>query len=878
MDLNTVLNHIHRQPEKPRLSEQESKKLLEVSKAEADEVLKSLGSSLEGLSAAEARRRVETFGLNRIVEEKRKTPVSRFFGAFKDPLSMLLLGLAAVSYLTRDIEATIIISVMVFIGVCLRVFQELRADSAAEKLKAMVRTTATVIRGGVVKETPLRYVVPGDLIHLSAGDMVPADIRIVSSKDLYVNQATITGESLPAEKHATKETRDVKNPLELVNVCFMGTNVVSGTATAVAVSTAGDTYLGALAKSVVSQKVETSFDRGINSFTWLMIKFIVVMVPLVFMINGLSKGDWLEAFLFALAVAVGLTPEMLPMIVTVNLAEGALQLSKKKVIVKRLNSIQNFGAMNILCTDKTGTLTQGKVVLEKHMDIHGNESVEVLKYAFLNSFHQTSLKNILDIAVLNHAELHSELKAGGGYKKVDEVPFDFVRRRMSVVVGDSQGRHILICKGAVEEVLSVCTKSRRAGAEHGEHFPIEALHRENAKKLVRGLNEEGFRVIAVAYKETPSTQKVYDLKDESNLVLIGFTAFLDPPKESALRAIGRLRQNGVEVKVLTGDNEVVTKKVCRDVGLPFERILLGSQIDEMSEERLAEAAEKTTVFAKLSPSHKERVIRALQKRGHVVGFMGDGINDAPALRSADVGISVDTAVDIAKESSSIILLEKSLRVLEEGVLEGRKIFGNIIKYVKMAASSNFGNMFSVVGGSVFLPFLPMKPIQVLVNNLLYDMSQITIPTDEVDKEWLAKPRKWAIDEIKRFILFIGPISSLFDYLTYFAMLFVFDCWNNPDLFHTGWFVESLLTQTLIIHVIRTNKIPFIQSRASLPLILTTIGIMSVGMVLPYTPLAKHLGFVPLPPLYWVFIALTLACYLALTQVVKSWFVRKYAID
>ena len=878
MDLNTVLNHIHRQPEKPRLSEQESKKLLEVSKAEADEVLKSLGSSLEGLSAAEARRRVETFGLNRIVEEKRKTPVSRFFGAFKDPLSMLLLGLAAVSYLTRDIEATIIISVMVFIGVCLRVFQELRADSAAEKLKAMVRTTATVIRGGVVKETPLRYVVPGDLIHLSAGDMVPADIRIVSSKDLYVNQATITGESLPAEKHATKETRDVKNPLELVNVCFMGTNVVSGTATAVAVSTAGDTYLGALAKSVVSQKVETSFDRGINSFTWLMIKFIVVMVPLVFMINGLSKGDWLEAFLFALAVAVGLTPEMLPMIVTVNLAEGALQLSKKKVIVKRLNSIQNFGAMNILCTDKTGTLTQGKVVLEKHMDIHGNESVEVLKYAFLNSFHQTSLKNILDIAVLNHAELHSELKAGGGYKKVDEVPFDFVRRRMSVVVGDSQGRHILICKGAVEEVLSVCAKSRRAGAEHGEHFPIEALHRENAKKLVRGLNEEGFRVIAVAYKETPSTQKVYDLKDESNLVLIGFTAFLDPPKESALRAIGRLRQNGVEVKVLTGDNEVVTKKVCRDVGLPFERILLGSQIDEMSEERLAEAAEKTTVFAKLSPSHKERVIRALQKRGHVVGFMGDGINDAPALRSADVGISVDTAVDIAKESSSIILLEKSLRVLEEGVLEGRKIFGNIIKYVKMAASSNFGNMFSVVGGSVFLPFLPMKPIQVLVNNLLYDMSQITIPTDEVDKEWLAKPRKWAIDEIKRFILFIGPISSLFDYLTYFAMLFVFDCWNNPDLFHTGWFVESLLTQTLIIHVIRTNKIPFIQSRASLPLILTTIGIMSVGMVLPYTPLAKHLGFVPLPPLYWVFIALTLACYLALTQVVKSWFVRKYAID
>jgi Mg2+-importing ATPase len=574
-----------------------------------------------------------------------------------------------------------------------------------------------------------------------------------------------------------------------------------------------------------------------------------------------------------MAVAVGLTPEMLPMIVTVNLSKGALAMARKKVIVKRLNAIQNFGAMDVLCTDKTGTLTQGKIVLEKYLDVNGDANEKVLHYGYLNSYHHTGLKNLLDQAVLDHEELEERLKAKERYKKIDEIPFDFERRRMSVVVEDETGLNTLICKGAVEEVLSQCTRVD----VKGQIIPVEREHDAKRRQIADDLNGQGFRVIALAYKEMPgaSDDPVYSVKDEADLILLGFLAFLDPPKDTASEALLRLHGLNVTVKVLTGDNEIITAYICKEVGMPVEHLLLGSQIESMSEPELATAANTTSVFARLAPAHKERIIRALQTQGHVLGFLGDGINDAPALKAADVGISVDSAVDIAKESSDIILLENSLLVLEQGVLEGRRVFGNIVKYIKMAASSNFGNMFSVVGASAFLPFLPMLPIQVLGTNLLYDFSQTTIPTDGVDADWLTKPRQWTIGRILRFILFIGPISSIFDYLTFFIMLYVFKCWNNPALFHTGWFVESLFTQTLIIHVIRTNKIPFIQSRASWPLVLTSLAIVVVGAWLTVSPLATTLGFVALPPSFWLFLAAMLLGYALLTQVVKTWFVRRF---
>jgi Mg2+-importing ATPase len=574
-----------------------------------------------------------------------------------------------------------------------------------------------------------------------------------------------------------------------------------------------------------------------------------------------------------MAVAVGLTPEMLPMIVTVNLSKGALAMSKKKVIVKRLNSIQNFGAMDVLCTDKTGTITQGKIVLEKHLDVHGDPSDKVLQYGYLNSYHHSGLKNILDAAILDHEELEDRLKAKEKYRKIDEIPFDFVRKRMSVVVEDITGLNTLICKGAVEEVMSLCNRVEI----NGEVVGMLPEHDAKGRQIASDLNSQGFRVIALAYKEMPGAtdEPTYAVKDESDLILLGFLSFLDPPKDTAAQALKQLHRLNVDVKILTGDNEIITAYICKQVGMPVEHILFGSQIEAMGKAELSEAINATSVFAKLAPAHKEHIIRALQSKGHMVGFMGDGINDAPALKAGDVGISVDSAVDIAKESSDIILLENSLLILEQGVVEGRRVFGNIIKYIKMAASSNFGNMFSVVGASAFLPFLPMLPIQVLTNNLLYDFSQTTIPTDEVDTDWLAKPRRWTIGEIQRFILFIGPISSIFDYLTFFIMLYVFNSWNNPALFHTGWFVESLFTQTLIIHVIRTNKIPFIESKASWPLITTSLIIVTVGALLTVSPLAVTLGFVTLPPLYWLLLAIMLVCYVILTQVVKTWFFHKF---
>ncbi|MCL4528128.1 MAG: magnesium-translocating P-type ATPase [Chloroflexi bacterium] len=853
---------------------QVSKTLIESARVDSSTVLEKLNTTPNGLTVEEAEARLDQYGFNEVAKEKHQTFLMRLVDNIKNPLVILLSVLGIVSYLTADIPGTIIIFIMVLLGIVLRFIQESRADSAAEKLKAMVSTTATVIRGGQRKEIPLRELVPGDVIRLSAGDMVPADVRLLSARDLFLNQAALTGESMPVEKLPAPVMDEAQNPLEMQSLCFLGSNIESGTGMAVVVQTGNKTYFGSLAGSIVGQRQMTSFDKGVNGFTWLMIGFMAVMVPLVFLFNGLSKGDWLEAFLFALAVAVGLTPEMLPMIVTVNLSKGAISMSKKKVIVKRLNAIQNFGAMDVLCTDKTGTITQGRIVLEKHMDVKGNPSERVLHYGYMNSYYQTGLKNLMDEAILNHVNLNADLQVDELYRKIDELPFDFQRRRMSVIVEDNKGQHILICKGAVEEIMHLSTHVE----VNGEVLEVTAEHDEHRKQRIKQLNSEGFRVIAVAYRVFPgdNDEPHYTVSDESNLTLLGYLAFLDPPKDTASEALTQLNAHNVAVKILTGDNDIVTASICKQVGISVDNMLLGTTIENLTDEELDSLVESATVFAKLSPAHKERIIHSLHRKGHVVGFMGDGINDAPALKSADVGISVDSAVDIAKESSDIILLENSLLVLEEGVLEGRKVFGNIIKYIRMAASSNFGNMFSVLGASLFLPFLPMQPIQVLTNNLLYDFSQTSIPTDNVDAEWLARPRKWEIGALRRFIIYIGPISSIFDYMTYFIMLYVFHTWNNPTLFQTGWFVESLFTQTLIIHVIRTNKIPFLQSRASRSLMLTSLVIVLVGAYLTISPLASTLGFVALPPLYWPLLFGMLLCYIILTQIVKMWFVRKFA--
>ncbi|NMC33678.1 MAG: magnesium-translocating P-type ATPase [Veillonellaceae bacterium] len=848
--------------------------LVRLARIDAVRGLSALESGVDGLSTAEAALRLKQYGPNEIAQEKKKSALVRMLDNVKNPLVVLLTVLAAVSFATGDMRATIVIMVMVVLGVVLRFYQEMRADDAAEKLKAMVGTKSTVVREGEELEVPLHDLVPGDVVRLSAGDMVPGDMRVLSAKDLFINQSALTGESIPVEKIAAVSAADVENPLELPNICFLGSNVESGSATAVVIHTGDRTYFGALAASIVGEREMTSFDLGVNKFTWLMIRFIGVMVPAVFVINGLSRHDWVEAFLFALAVAVGLTPEMLPMIVTVNLSKGAIAMAVKKVIVKRLNSIQNIGAMDVLCTDKTGTITEGRIVLEKHMDVNGLDSERVLQYGYLNSYFHTGLKNLMDEAILDYGHLEEDLKVKTAYRKIDEIPFDFNRRRMSVILEDQQNQHILICKGAVEEITNLSTTVEI----EGKALSVQPDYAAQRKQLVNELNAKGFRVVAIAYKVMPagdSDEPHYEVSDEKDLTLLGYLAFLDPPKESALEALKRLRDLKVEVKILTGDNDIVTTYICGKVGMPVEPILLGSQIEAMSDTQLSAAVIATRIFAKLAPAQKERIVRTLQKNGSVVGFMGDGINDAPALKAADVGISVNSAVDIAKESSDIILLENDLLVLEQGVREGRRVFGNILKYIKMAASSNFGNMFSVVGASAFLPFLPMLPVQVLINNLLYDFSQVPIPTDEVDAEWLVKPRKWEIGNLRRFILFIGPISSIFDYATFFIMLYVFNCWNNPALFHTGWFVESLFTQTLIIHIIRTNKIPFLQSWASRPLILGSLVIVTVGAWLTVSPLSDMLGFVALPTMFWLLLAIMLACYIALTQLVKNWFVARY---
>ena len=869
-------------------------KLQNVSRADQDYYFAMLDSGENGLSAAQSKERLSRFGLNEVQHEQAPAWIRQLFQAFINPFIGILLVIATISYVLdvwlaepgeKDYKTVVMVGIMVLVSSLLRFFQEYRSNAAAEKLKSMVKTTATVIRKTTGrKELDIKKLVPGDLIVLSAGDMIPADCRIVNSKDLFVSQSMLTGESLPVEKQnlPIRQAED-QFILELNNICFMGTNVVSGYANAMVVNTGNQTYFGSLSKGIVGKRAETNFDKGVNKVSYLLISFMLIMVPLIFLINGFSKGNWWDALLFAIAVAVGLTPEMLPMIVTANLAKGAVNMSKHKVIIKRLNAIQNIGAMDILCTDKTGTLTMDRIVLERHLNIFGEDDEEVLKWAYLNSFHQTGLKNLLDVAVLEHVELHDYLKVEESFLKIDEIPFDFQRRRMSVILKQRNRKHLLICKGAVEEMLNLCTHAFDPGDDKQLHIesdkviPIDESMRNLILKTSGKLNAEGLRVLLVAIREFDDRALNYTVTDESHMILTGFIAFLDPAKSSAKVAIEALQKLGISIKVLTGDNEIVTKKICRDVGIPFSKILLGNEIEKMSDYELKEQVAETSILAKLSPAQKSRIVKLLQTNGHTVGFMGDGINDAPALRDADVGISVDTAVDIAKESADIILLEKDLLVLRKGVIYGRRTFGNIIKYIKMTASSNFGNMFSMLGASAFLPFLPMLPVQILIQNLLYDVSQISIPWDRMDEDFLQEPKKWDASGIRKFMLYIGPISSIFDYATFAVMFFVFKA-NSPQhqhLFQSGWFIEGLLSQTLIVHMIRTRKIPFIQSWATSPVVALTSLIMLIGICIPFSPFAAALKMEPLPLSYFPWLIGILASYCLLTQYIKTRYIKKF---
>ncbi len=859
-----------------------------------EEALTRLQASRSGLTAEEVEARREQYGANEVSHERPPTWYQQLFHAFLTPFNGVLFAVSVVSLFSdvifadpddRSFRTIIVLLTMILLSTLLRFWQEFRSNKAAEELKAMVTSTAAVLRAGMDRpqELPIHDLVPGDIVYLSAGDMVPADVRLIATKDLFVSQAMLTGESIPLEKYAVPPGKPARadppqNVLDRETACFMGTNIVSGTAVAVVAATGDATCFGAMAKEIIGARPLTSFDKGISKVSWMLIRFLMVMTPLVFLINGLEKGDWLQALLFAVSVAVGLTPEMLPMIVTTNLAKGAVTMARRKTIVKRLNAIQNFGAMDVLCTDKTGTLTQNKIILERHLDIHGNDYLRVLEYAWLNSYNQTGLKNLLDVAVLEFALQHELVDKLKHYRKIDEIPFDFMRRRMSVVVRDGDNRNLLVCKGAIEELLPLCVSAHDQSVEADDGVvPFTPEMRKEVRRITRKLNQDGLRALAVAYKWLPPEDRTYTVQDENDLVLSGYIAFLDPPKETARQAIAALRDHGVCVKIITGDNEVVTKKICKEVGLPIEHAMLGKDLEKLSEAQLSEAVERTTIFTKMSPIQKSRVIRALQGNNHTVGYLGDGINDAAALKDADVGISVDTAVDIAKESADIILLEKSLLVLEEAVVEGRRTFANIIKYIKMTASSNFGNVFSVLIASIFLPFLPMLPIQLLVQNLLYDVSQVSIPWDDVDADYLKQPRKWDASGIARFMVFIGPISSVFDVVTFLVMWNVFHANTvaKQSLFQSGWFVVGLLTQTLIVHMIRTQHIPFIQSRAATPVIMLTACIMALGIYLPFSPVGEHLGMVPLPPAYFVWLALILSSYCLLTQLVKTIYIRRF---
>lgn len=839
--------------------------LFDLSKLTTDELLNKFNSSFQGLSEEYAALSLKKYGLNQIASTKRLNFFSRLLNSFKNPLIILLITLVIVSYLIKEHETAFIITLMVFISTIISFIQEANADKAAEKLQEMVSLTTTVIRQAE-KNIPIKNVVIGDIIKLSAGHIIPADLIIISSKNLYINQSALTGESMPVEKDEKASAKETKNIFELNNICFMGSYVSSGTALGIVVSTGDNTYFGKLAEKISEKKDRTAFDDGLNKFTWLMIKFMLISAPLVFVINTLTKGDWVHALLFSLAVTVALTPEMLPMIVTVNLAKGALTLSKQKVIVKKLKAIQNLGAINILYCDKTGTLTQNKVILEKHIDITGAENEHVLHYAYLNSYFQSGLRNLLDEAIFQHIEENESKNLKETYKKIEEIPFDFERRRLSVILENQNNKHFLFCKGAVEEVLEVCSQMETAGTK--QKFNLDNNKLENLKAMTTSLNNDGFRLLAIAYKELPDNLDKYDINTEQDLTLIGFVAFLDPPKETVSEAITELNRYGVEIKILTGDNDLIANKICKDVGLKVKGTLIGEDIENLSNDELIITVKNKTIFAKLSPFQKEKLINSLKQIG-IVGFLGDGINDAPALKASDVGISVNTAVDIAKETADIILLEKNLLVLAQGVIEGRKVFSNAVKYVKSRAALNFGNMLSIVGASVFLPFLPMLPIQIISSNLLTDFANIALPTDNVDKNELVNPKPWNIKSIKGSMIFLGSCVSVFDFILFGAMIFIFNTWNKPSLFQTGWFVDYVTIQVATLYVIRTSKISFINSFPSIQLIIGHIIVLAAAFLLPYSPFAKALNLTSLPHFYWIILLAIIFGYSIFSNIIKN---------
>ncbi len=811
-----------------------------------------------GLSTREAKERLAKIGPNEQAPAKRAAGLIQILLLFANPLVIILLIASAVSAFVGEIVNATIIALMVVVSIVINFYQTWHSQRAAERLRGQVAPKATLLRDGNWSELPRREIVPGDVFRLSAGDLVPADARLLQTKDLHVNQAALTGESLPVEKEALVKGAVIEaaseNSANDRHAVFLGTSVVSGTATALVTATGPVTAFGDIAARLSSKPPETEFERGTKQFGYLIMKTIFFLVFFVVLISIVMRHNPLESILFALALAVGLTPEFLPMITTVTLGRGALRMARQKVIVKHLESIQNFGSMDVLCSDKTGTLTSGEMTLNQHLDALGNPSDRTLLLGYLNATYESGVKNPINVAILQHDPL--DISA---YCKVDEIPFDFERRRLSIVT-EAKGEILLITKGAPESVLTCCSQLE----VNGQTQPLNSEARAKCQAIYEGLSATGYRVLAVAYRQVPQ-QEAYRVADEKDLVLTGFLAFSDPPLADAAESLATLRRDGVRVKILTGDSELVAQHICSQVGLDAKHIVLGEELDHMSDSALAAMAEKTIVFARVSPMQKHRIILALKGRGHVVGYMGDGINDAPSLHAADVGISVSTAVDVAKEAADIILLERSLRVLHQGILEGRKAFGNVMKYLLMGTSSNFGNMFSMAAAAMFLPFLPMLPTQILLNNFLYDLAQITIPTDNVDASYIDKPRRWDIKLIKQFMLYIGPISSIYDFLTFYALLKIFNA-SEPE-FHTGWFVESLATQTLVLFVIRTAGNPF-RSRPSLPLAITTILIVVVGIVLPFSPLAEVFGFTPLPGMFFLFLGVTVITYLLLVELVK----------
>lgn len=917
--MNKKINRIEvrQTAQKAAILDEQNRRIQFAATHPTQETLGYLNTTLCGLEPGKVEENRSEYGSNKVTREKKKTLPQRLAGAFINPFTAILFCLALVSSFTDmifphfslfgcvpkdfDCLTVVIILTMVFLSGTLRFVQESRSGNAAEKLLAMITTTCTVTRKGQeMAEIPLDEVVVGDIVHLSAGDMLPADVRILDAKDLFVSQASLTGESEPIEKiPMVNETRDAIT--DYTNIAFMGSNVISGSASAVVVTVGDHTLFGSMASEVAHEAVETSFSKGVNAVSWVLIRFMLVMVPLVFVANGITKGDWLSAFLFGISIAVGLTPEMLPMIVTTCLAKGAVSMSKKQTIVKNLNSIQNFGAIDILCTDKTGTLTQDKVVLEYHLNVNGEDDLRVLRHAYLNSYFQTGYKNLMDVAIIQKTEEEEAddpqlVDLSEHYVKVDEIPFDFARRRLTTVVQNRDGKTQMVTKGAVEEMLSICSFAECDGKVR----PMTKELKSRILATVDDLNEKGFRVLAIAQKSNPSPAGAFGVTDECDMVLMGYLAFLDPPKESTADAIKALKAHGVTTKILTGDNDKVTRTICKQVGLKVRNMLLGSDLENMSDQELAKAAETTDVFAKLTPDQKARVVSVFRENGHTVGFMGDGINDASAMKSADIGISVDTAVDVAKESADIVLLEKDLMVLEEGIIEGRKTYANMIKYIKMTASSNFGNMFSVLAASALLPFLPMESLQLIFLNLIYDLSCTAIPWDNVDEEFISVPRKWDASSVGSFMMWIGPTSSVFDWMTYIFMYFVFcplfvsrgvlyndlaSHFAGADLvrmqtayvamFQTGWFIESMWSQTLVIHMIRTPKLPFIQSHASAPLTLMTFTGIGVLTIIPFTTFGRMLGFVALPTAYFAYLIPCILLYMVLATSLKKAYVRHY---